>query len=169
MLIAALSDIHDRVGNLARVLEALAAHSPGILLCCGDITTPETLEVLAGFEAPVHFCLGNCDQAGAAALLKFARSRLSLKGSAKIMGSLKIPGGEVAFTHFPETARQAASSGKFKAVFYGHTHQARVEWVEKDGNPCLLANPGDIQGRFGQAPGALLWDSGTQALRWIKG
>src|SRR4051812_16305897 len=115
MRIAVISDIHDRLANLEGVLKALAAHPPAVLICCGDITRPETLEVLAESGVPVHFCLGNCDQAAADDLLKMARKRKTLHATARTLGKLQVSGFSLAFTHFPETALAAAGSGTYKA------------------------------------------------------
>lgn len=49
----------------------------------------------------------------------------------------------IAFTHFPDLARQLAKSGKYDLVFHGHTHRP---WEEKIGS-CRLVNPGEVAGQ----------------------
>jgi putative phosphoesterase len=165
MKVAVISDIHDRVSNLEKMLGRLEQSRPDVLLCCGDVTRPETLLRMAGFPAPVHFCLGNCD---GPELLSSSRGTGNLIPARTPVGRLKVGPGSIAFTHFPDLARREASSGKRMAVFYGHTHRLKSERIYSEDQKagCLVANPGDIQGRFGNRPSALIWDSETDELRW---
>ncbi len=169
MRIAVLSDIHDRVSNLKGLMEKLGPRRPQALLCCGDITGPETLLALAEFPGPVRACLGNCDRESAPELLALGRSRRGLKVFNRV-GVMRLEGpGRLAFTHFPETAEELARRGRYRAVFYGHTHRRAWERVPGEpGRSCLLANPGDVQGRFGQPPSALLWDSEGDGLEVVS-
>ena len=54
-------------------------------------------------------------------------------------------GRRIAVNHYPEIARRLAESGQFDLVCYGHTHRAKVDQVKG----TVLANPGEIMGRFG--------------------
>jgi len=164
--LAVLSDIHDRSQNLARVLARLGQAEVAALVCCGDIGSPGILDQLALFGAPLHACLGNCDQAQAAALLRLGHLRQARICQASGSLSLK-PAGQAAFCHHPESAKELALSGDYRAVFYGHTHRARVEHLElATGQKVLLANPGDIQGRYAE-PRALVWDSESSIIQWV--
>lgn len=164
--LAVLSDIHDRSQNLAHILARLDPATIDALICCGDLGAPSIIHQLALFGAPLHICLGNCDQTQAASLLRMGHLRHA--GICQGSGSRNLrPAGQAAFVHYPETAKELALSGLYKAVFYGHTHRARVEHLElTDGQRVLLANPGDIQGRYDE-PRALLWDSESDALHWV--
>jgi putative phosphoesterase len=165
MLIAVLSDIHDRVSHLDPILRKLAVAKPDALICCGDITRQETLFTLAQFPAPLHACLGNCDLAHTQPLLRSAKMwNVSLSLS---LGLLALPNGETAaFTHFPEQALEIANTCQHKAVFYGHTHKAKIDHIYIEDKNILLANPGDIQGRYAD-PRALVWDTETQKISWV--
>src|SRR6478609_4859472 len=57
----------------------------------------------------------------------------------------RLPGLPLAFCLFPALAAQAAATGNYKAVFYGHTHRRKVEAVETESGICLLVNPGDVE------------------------
>jgi predicted phosphodiesterase len=166
--LAILSDIHDRVGHLKQVLGRLDALGPEAVLLCGDITKSETLLQARLPGLPLAFCLGNCDR-GEASRLRATAAAHGL-GAWGDLGVWDLGPGQrpVAFTHFPALARQAALSGTYQAVFYGHTHRRALETLEASPGAaaCLLANPGDIEGRH-QQPGALLWDSVSGALEWV--
>jgi predicted phosphodiesterase len=112
------------------------------------------------------FCLGNCDLPRAEALEDAA-----LVHGARFFRELGRfnPGeqGAIAFCHFPALARNAAASGNYSAVFFGHTHRRAWEKVRLDsGAEVLLANPGDIEGRYA-APGGLVYDTVADALTWV--
>lgn len=161
MLFAVASDIHDNLEGWKALWPRLAAAKPDALILCGDLSRPETLEgLLPGL--PWAFCLGNCDAAAAERL-----RRTGLRLGATVWGDeglWSLPeGGSVAFTHFPARALGLAESGAHKAVFYGHSHRPGASYV----GPCLLANPGDVQGRYGRV-GGLLWDSVSGQLDWVE-
>jgi len=163
--LAVLSDIHDRSQNLARVLARLSQAEVAALVCCGDIGAPSILDQLALFGVPLYACLGNCDQTRAASLLRLGHLRHAR--ICQTSGDLSLkPTGKVAFVHHPEIAKELALSGLYRAVFYGHTHRAKVEHLDlADSQRVLLANPGDIQGRYDE-PRALVWDSESDAIQW---
>jgi putative phosphoesterase len=161
MLFAVASDIHDHLPGWRALWPRLAAARPDALILCGDLSRPGTLEALHPGIAWA-FCLGNCDAAEAPRLRK-----AGLRLGATVWGDEGLwalpEGGSLAFTHFPARAQRLAESGAHKAVFFGHSHRPSEAWV----GSCLLANPGDVQGRYGRV-GGLLWDSVTGRLDWVE-
>jgi putative phosphoesterase len=165
LLIAVLSDIHDQAQNLRAILAVLGPRKPEALVLCGDITRPPILAQCQLPGARLHFCLGNCDRSHADALLAAALP-LGAEGSAEL-GRLALPeGGGMAFCHFPAQAAQAARSGRYRAVFYGHTHRPSIERLNAPG-AVLLANPGDVEARHGRIS-ALLFDSASGACSLVE-
>lgn len=55
-------------------------------------------------------------------------------------------GMKLSLSHYPKYALREARSGNADAALYGHTHQA----VSERCGGCLLANPGELQGRTGR-------------------
>lgn len=53
---------------------------------------------------------------------------------------------KLSLSHYPKYALREARSGNADAALYGHTHQA----VSERCGGCLLANPGELQGRTGR-------------------
>ncbi|MFH1029736.1 MAG: metallophosphoesterase family protein [bacterium] len=74
-------------------------------------------------------------------------------------GGVPKPRYKIAFTHFPWKAKELAKSGKYKYIFYGHTHKP---WEEKVGN-CKMINPGTLAGMFYKATFAV-FDTNTGQL-----
>ena len=166
MRLAVISDIHDQLGHLRQVMARLNALKPQAVLCCGDITKTEALLAARLPGLPLAFCLGNCDQ-GEAHRLRATAAAHGI-GAWGDLGEWDLGQGQrlAAFTHYPALARKAAASGKYQAVFYGHTHRQAHEIIETEEGPCLVANPGDIEGRYGTF-GGLLWDSESGEITWV--
>lgn len=165
MLIVVLGDIHDRVRNLEKVLADVANHDVRVMICTGDINTPETLTYLArGFDGEIHVAWGNNDVEND---LKATidRERLLKVYYHGLIGRLTLEKKHLAFTHKPKEAESLLAENRFDLVCYGHTHEARIERVETGTLPsqgkAWLVNPGDIQGRFGRAPSYVLYDTAT--------
>jgi uncharacterized protein len=79
----------------------------------------------------------------------------SLTNSHELVSEKKI-----AFCHFPDTAKKLSQSGKYDAVFYGHTHKP---WDEMVGGSCHMINPGELAGQFFK-PTFALYDTATGIL-----
>ncbi len=162
MLIAILSDIHDNIWNLEKVLPQL--EEAKALLFCGDFCAPFTLKMMAdGFTGPVHCVFGNND--GDAFLLSRIARQADNVTLYPQMGELELGGRKIVFIHYPHIANSLAASGKYDAVFSGHTHEQRVEKM----GPTLWADPGEVMGRFGQPSFGLYdTDSGEFTLYAIE-
>lgn len=144
MRIAIMSDSHDNIWNLEKALQQ--AQGADVLLFCGDLCAPFSLRMLAdGFAGPIHAIQGNND-GDIALLLRVAsesgRVRLYTDGLAE----LALGGRQIALTHYPHIAAAVAASGRYDAVFFGHTHKAD----HRRERNALLLNPGEVMGRFGK-------------------
>ncbi len=164
MKIAIISDIHDNLANLQKVLDYCQKESIKTIICCGDTASEETLEFLqANFPGKILLVPGNMD-AGywdyKNLSEKFAGTNLKIFPS---VGEAEFDGYKVAFVHFPEKARELAVSGKYDLVFYGHTHQP---WEEKIGH-CRLINPGNVANIRYPATFAV-WDTNDDKLKLIR-
>jgi hypothetical protein len=159
MHIAILSDIHDNIWKLERLLTQVKADG---LIFCGDFCAPFTLTQLAqGFAGPVHVVWGNND--GDKWLLTRnanAAGNVTLHGD---MAELELAGRKIAANHYPHIARGLAQSGKYAAVFYGHDHTQHLEQI----GSTLLLNPGEVMGRFGQSTFAV-YDTETGQAEIIE-
>jgi len=144
MRIAVLSDVHDNIWKLEKVLAQTAAADA--LIFCGDFCAPFTLTQIAeGCRGPVHVVWGNND--GDKWLLTRnanAAGNVTLHGE---LAELELGGRRVAVNHYPHIARPLAESGDYDAVFYGHDHKAHMERI----GDTLLLNPGEVMGRFGKS------------------
>lgn len=142
MRIAVISDIHDNLWSLERVLPRLAEHE--VLLCLGDICSPFTLAAIAaGFKGQVHVVWGNND--GDKLLLTRVADKAGNVTLHGFFAHLELDNRSVMMNHYPEIIEPLARSGQFALVCHGHDHKLRAERI----GSTWLVNPGEVMGRFG--------------------
>jgi len=159
MKLAILSDSHDNIWNLGKALQKLG--DAEMLIFLGDFCAPFSLKQIAdAFAGEIHCVPGNNDGdmfllmtvAGAAGNVTFHNP----------VGTVSAGGQKIAFAHYPEIAEGLAATGKYDAVFSGHTHV----FMEKQVGETLRVNPGEIMGRFGE-PGFVLYDTASGEIERI--
>ena len=154
MRIIIISDTHGNLANLKKVVNFALKENIKVILHCGDIGSPEFLrEALQNSNIKLFGVLGNMDFIYRNKLEIYnsienippqAGSRCGgIKIQEKVL-EIPIDNKLIAITHYPEKAKLLAESGKYRLVFYGHTHKP---WVEKIG-VCKLANPGELAGQL---------------------
>lgn len=148
MKIAVLSDTHDHIENLNKVLDDIKGKVEAIIFC-GDMCAPFTAGILGSAGIPVYACLGNVDE-DHIMMQEKGGENIEWTGLAKEYGQVNLGGKKIAFVHYPRIAELLAGSGDYDAVFHGHTHEARNE---KRGETLLL-NPGAVCGIQKGKPGA---------------
>ncbi len=141
MKIAVLSDIHDNVWNLDKVLDKLKKEKVEAIIFCGDFCAPFTFKRLANREIPIYAVFGNVDGA------QKEITQLALKNYKNVilekdLLEIELNGRKIAICHNNKFAEGLAKTGKYDAVFHGHTHISKIEKIGK----TLLANPGEIHG-----------------------
>ena len=145
MKVAVISDIHDNIWNLEKVLAHPELQATEAMLCCGDLCSPFIIHLLGkAYSKPIHIVLGNNDGDVAAILgnsRKYSNIRIHGEYFKGTLGKCTI-----AMNHYPEKARSIAENGGFDIVCYGHNHT--LIYDEKVGN-TLLINPGTIMGYHG--------------------
>ncbi len=159
MKLAILSDSHDNIWNLEKALQKTGGAE--MLIFLGDFCAPFSLKQIAdAFAGEIHCVPGNNDGdmfllmkiAGAAGNVTFYNP----------VGMLEAGGRQIAFAHYPEIAEGLAATGKYDAVFSGHTHI----FMEKQVGRTLWVNPGEIMGRFGE-PSFVLYDTASNTIERV--
>ncbi len=139
MRIGVVSDTHNHLPNVARVVELLNAAGVERVVHTGDITQPKTLEVLARLEAPLHAVFGNND-AGERAALEAAGERLGIALADPPL-ELFWADRRIIVVHDP---RDLEARDLPDVVLHGHTHRRTIE--RTDGR--LVFNPGECAGHL---------------------
>jgi putative phosphoesterase len=141
MRIGVISDTHNHLPNVARIVELLNAADVDRVVHTGDITQPRTLEVLARLAAPLIGVYGNND-AGERAALAHAAERLGIRlGDPPL--ALHWAGRRVVVVHDPRDLA-AALEPEHELALHGHTHRQHLE--RSPGR--LVFNPGECAGHL---------------------
>lgn len=133
-----VSDTHNHLRNVGRIVELLNAAEVERVVHTGDITQARTLEVLARLEAPLVGVYGNNDQ-----------ERSSLESAAEDLGivlvdpplRLEWADRRIVVVHDPEDLAPPLV-GAHDVALHGHTHRHVHE--EREG--ALVFNPGECAG-----------------------
>jgi putative phosphoesterase len=135
MKIGILSDTHDQTSWVRRALTLFRDLGTDCLLHCGDIESPNTVSLFAGWE--IHFVFGNCDwdHAGLdAAMLAIGAT------NHQRFGHLERDGLTLGWTHGDDRGllHDLIASGAYDFVFHGHTHVAD----DRQQGTTRVLNPG---------------------------
>jgi len=143
MRIGIVSDTHNNLKNVVRIVELFNAAGVERVIHTGDITQAKTLEVFARLDAPLTGVFGNNDQ-----------ERASLEGAIDRYGfdfreppyELYWHGQRIIVVHDPlefDGHLRAGRDGHHLAL-HGHTHLHRQEWRDRQ----LIFNPGECAGHM---------------------
>ena len=143
MKILVLSDIHDHIEKLKKVIDDISGKVEAVI-CCGDYCAPFSAGLLSILNLPTYACLGNNDE-DQIGLLKKGGPNFTWINLSQELGEIELGERKIAFCHYPRLAELLAKSGEYDAVFYGHTHVTRNEFIGK----TLLLNPGSVCGIIG--------------------
>lgn len=158
MKIAIVSDSHDNLANIYKALDWIKKEGIELILHCGDVCSLGTLKEFAkNFQGQIHIVYGNVD-ADQGGFDKAAEEFQNIEIHVE-KGELNLDGKNIAFVHFPDSAKRLAQIGKYDIIFYGHDHKP---WEEKIGNTRLV-NPGTLAGMFYKATFAV-YDTKTGKL-----
>lgn len=152
MKIIIISDVHNNLLNLKKVIDYSSKNKIKNIICCGDLASLDTLDYLCDqFDGKIYFVFGNMDSEHMPEIKKISKYKNALIFAD--YGESLFLNKKVAFVHFPELAKQLAQSKKYNVVFYGHTHKPWEEFL----STCRILNPGSVTGdRF--APTFASWD-----------
>ncbi len=138
-MVAVLTDIHDNYANLKKVLEKIKKEVEALIFL-GDFCSPPAFRMLAETKLPLYFIFGNVD--GEQYQITKEASKLNHVEFDRDFLEFELEGRKIAICHKPQFAEGLAATGKYDAVFHGHTHKPRKDKINK----TLLANPGEILG-----------------------
>jgi hypothetical protein len=140
MRIGIVSDTHNHLPNVARIVELLNGAGVERVVHTGDITQAKTLRALSGLEAPLFGVFGNNDleresleKACAAHGQHFVDPPLRLTWCAR----------RITVVHDPKDLDRALLAGSDVAL-HGHDHQQVLE--RRHG--ALVVNPGECAGHM---------------------
>lgn len=174
MKIAIISDIHNNLVNLKKVLNFCAKNKIKTIICCGDLANIESLDFLnSNFSGEIYHTFGNMDEGQMQDDLTWTSNVQVYKNTTiyKNFGEIEIEKKHVAFVHYPEMAKKLGESGKYDFVFYGHTHKPWVFSVETTADQrlkkCILLNPGNVGNQL-YLPTFAVWETENDKFDLIR-
>ncbi|MCS7102561.1 MAG: metallophosphoesterase [Candidatus Korarchaeum sp.] len=156
MILGVISDSHDDVESLERVLELFQRFGIDELIHLGDLISPFSLGPILSSGIPFRILRGNNDADVLVALKSIEGGGIYHQSPVEVdLDGTKLllfhGFGDSELTKF--TAISLASSGRFDLILYGHTHEVHVEEVGE----TLITNPGELCGKLsGRRTAALL-------------
>ncbi len=137
MRIGVVSDTHGHVEHTRAAVRMLESLEVEAVLHCGDIGTPEVIELFAPW--PTHFVFGNCDHERGKLRQAISAAKQSCHEE---FGELTLGETRIALLHSHDERKfeTAIHSGKYALVCYGHTHVAKIEQVGE----TVVLNPGAL-------------------------
>jgi uncharacterized protein len=136
--IGVVSDTHNHLSNVRRIVELLNGAGVDRVFHTGDITQAKTLDALAGLRAPVSGVFGNNDVERDALGAAIARHGFAFAESGL---ALALAGRRIVVVHDP---RELAGRTDFDLALHGHTHRLTVERTQGR----LVFNPGECAGHL---------------------
>ncbi|HHQ44554.1 MAG TPA: metallophosphoesterase [Candidatus Altiarchaeales archaeon] len=152
-LVAFISDTHDNLPNVRRIVEDVNRRGVKLVVFLGDLCSPFTVGELEKIKAPLKGVFGNCDGAR-----ESINKRLEGMG-VQFTDFLEFDFDGISFCAYHGTDRkrlgEIVSSGKYKVVASGHTHEPLVQ----EDNGVLTVNPGEACGYITGRATYLLFDT----------
>jgi putative phosphoesterase len=141
MRIGVISDTHNHLPNVARIVELLNAAGVSHVVHTGDITQAPTLELVARLDAPLVGVYGNND-AGEREALEKAAARHAIRLADPPL-ALSWADRRIVVVHDPRMLEPLArAADDFDIALHGHTHRYTLE---RPGGR-LVFNPGECAG-----------------------
>ncbi len=169
MKLAIISDIHDNLPNLKKVLAYCRENKIEKLIHCGDLAEIETLDfIIANFDGDIFWTFGNMDLEHSATY-PFSDGKYKNIQIFSRHGEVEIANHRMAFVHYQDYAKRLCEDGRFDFVFYGHTHKPWTEKIisEQNGKVCEMLNPGNVANQH-YPPTFAVWDSLSDQFSLIR-
>lgn len=140
MRIGVVSDTHNNLKNVEKIVELFNGATVDVVVHTGDITQAKTLDVLAGLDAPLYGVYGNNDQERQELDAAAARHGFHFRDPPY---ELEWTGRRIMVVHDPADIGNVRR-GQFDLVLHGHTHRQRIE----SDTGTMIFNPGECAGHL---------------------
>ena len=140
MLIGVVSDTHNNLHNIDRIISLFNEEKINLVIHTGDITNSKSLEKFSDLNAQLVGVYGNNDKGETDLQDIVKKNSFEFQEPPKV---LKIADKKIAIFHEPDLIDDFILKNKdIDIVLHGHTHRYRNEIV----NNILYFNPGESAG-----------------------
>jgi hypothetical protein len=145
MQIVIISDSHDNVANLEKVVNYCHENSISTMIHAGDLCAPGLVpKVLVKFSGTVHMILGNVGDHETLKMVCDKTENVEYYGEE---AELELAGKKIGLVHTPVEAEALIKKGGYDLVIHGHNHQSEI----REENGIKIVNPGTVGGLFNEA------------------
>jgi len=139
MRIGVVSDTHNNMKNVRRIVELFNDAGVERVVHTGDITQPKVIHEFSALKVPLVGVFGNNDQGE----LPFLEQAVRQYGFHFVQPPLALEwaGKRIVVVHSPEELSDVDETD-FDVVLHGHTHRETIEYYEER----LTFNPGESAG-----------------------
>lgn len=137
-MIGIMSDSHDNLDAVKKVVRFFKDTNCELVIHAGDFVAPFAAKELGHLLCPVKAVFGNCDG-----------EKKGLEKAIKPFGEIKEApfvfshaDRSMLITHIHVSVDRLAASGRYQAIFFGHTHKPEIRTAHN----TLLVNPGETGG-----------------------
>jgi len=168
MKIGIISDTHDQILRVKQAVGIFTDNKADMVVHCGDIVSPFTLQFYRELKCPIKFLLGN--NTGDIRLhIEYAQNFGLANCEFGIFFSFEAGGKLIAAYHGeePEITNALLKCGEYDCVFSGHDHTAKIEMV----SDTLHVNPGTLMDKHKEnmaAPSVAIYDSESNEAKLIE-
>jgi len=159
MIIAIITDIHDNIWNLERIINSINSdENIKVVVNCGDLCSPFVIKQLGSLKKKQYLVFSASDLGNNRLIEKCKEENIE---TFQDFGELEIDGKKIGFAHEERLARKLKG---FDVVFYGHLHQYKVE---RDSDGTLLVCCGEVMGR--KIPACYVtYDTKTEEVKKVE-
>lgn len=140
MLVGVVSDTHNNIKNIEKIISIFNEEKVDLVIHTGDISQAETLKLFSKLESSLYGVFGNNDRSEIGLEEVCNQYNFSFQEPPLLMEML---GKKIAVFHEPDLINEyLKSNNDIDLVLYGHTHRYNQEMIGK----TLLFNPGESAG-----------------------
>jgi len=164
MKIGVISDIHENFHNLIRALEKMQELNVEYIICLGDLMNAGIAKILAWQPVDTYLIWGNNDGEKVDVVKASYRENSSLTVSLNTYDFLNLDGKKIFISHYDDLAEPMAQSGNYDAVFYGHNHKMKLEYI----NDIPVVNPGELSAQKSGVASLAIYDTDKDKVELVE-
>ncbi len=153
-----MSDSHDNIDKIDRAVKVAIKNNVSAVFHMGDFNSPFIFPHVLKGDYEFFSVFGNND--GDLLCLQEKAANKIMRSPAEV----NFEGKRIFMMHQPFALDAAKSSQIYDYVFWGHTHEVVIEWVDK----TLAINPGELCGYLTGKSTCVLLDAESGEFEVVK-
>jgi len=140
MLVGVVSDTHNNIKNIEKIINIFNKENADIVVHTGDISKATTLKLFSSLNCPLVGVFGNNDRIEEGLETVCSKHNFKFQEPPLV---LNIKNKKILILHEPDLIEDCLNKeADIDLILHGHTHRYREEYI----NETLLFNPGESAG-----------------------